>query len=165
MTRKTRVSLDDLDRKLLELLQEDAGRSLDQLGEAIGLSASAVQRRLMRHRASGVITTQVAVLDPKAVPGTVLACVLVTLERESKRQHASFRERMRAAPNVQQCYDLAGEWDYLAIVIASSMTHCREVLDELFMDAPNVKRFDTLFVFETIKRGLRIPLRQRKSAS
>jgi Lrp/AsnC family transcriptional regulator, leucine-responsive regulatory protein len=164
MASRPRITLDDLDHKLLDLLQEDAGRSLYQLGEAVGLSPSAVQRRLTRYRASGVITTQVAVLDPEVVPGTVLACVLVTLERESKRHHSSFRERMRAAPNVQQCYDLAGEWDYLAIIVASSMAHCRAVLDELFMDAPNVKRFDTLFVFDTIKRGLKVPLRQRKRA-
>lgn len=159
MGRQTSKTLDDLDRKLLDLLQQDAGRSLDQLGETIGLSPSAVQRRLARYRSSGLITKDVAVLDPAAMPGTVLACVLVTLERESKRHHSSFQDRMRAAPNVQQCYDLAGQWDYLAMIVASSMAHCRAVVSELFMDAPNVKRFDTLFVFDTIKRGLNIPLR------
>jgi Lrp/AsnC family transcriptional regulator, leucine-responsive regulatory protein len=154
------TSLDDLDRKLLDLLQQDADRSLYQLGDAIGLSPSAVQRRLTRYRSSGVIAKQVAVLGPDAVPGTVLACVLITLERESKRLHSSFQERMRAAPEVQQCYDLAGEWDYLAIIVTNGMARCRAVVDDLFMDAPNVKRFNTLFVFDTIKRGLNIPLRQ-----
>ena len=162
MARRTPTSLDDLDLKLLDLLQEDAGRSLYQLGDAVGLSPSAVQRRLVRYRSSGVLEKQVAVLDPGAVPGTVLACVLITLERESKRLHSSFQDRMRAAPNVQQCYDLAGEWDYLVIIVASSMAHCSEVVDELFMDAPNVKRFNTLFVFDTIKRGLNVPLRQQR---
>lgn len=160
MRRRTPNILDDLDRRLLDLLQQDAGRSLEQLGETIGLSPSAVQRRLTRYRSGGLIAKEVAVLDPEVLPGTVLACVLVTLERESQRLHASFRERMRTAPNVQQCYDLAGEWDYLAVIVASSMAHCRAVLDELFMDAPNVKRFSTLFVLDTIKRGLDIPLRQ-----
>ena len=159
MTRRTRITLDDLDRKLLDLLQQDADRSLERLGGAIGLSASAVQRRLTRYRSSGIIARQVAVLDPEAIPGTVLACVLVTLERESKRNHSSFQERMRAAPEVQQCYDLAGEWDYLVIVSASSMARCKSVLEDLFLDAPNVKRFNTLFTFGTIKRGLDIPLR------
>src|SRR5579859_7056682 len=54
MAPRTPTSLDDLDRKLLDLLQQDAGRSLYQLGEAIGLSPSAVQRRLSRYRSSGV---------------------------------------------------------------------------------------------------------------
>jgi DNA-binding Lrp family transcriptional regulator len=162
MARRTPSSLDDLDRKLLDLLQQDAGRSLYQLGDAIGLSPSAVQRRLTRYHSYGVIAKQVAVINPDAVPGTVLACVLVTLERESKRHHSSFQERMRAAPEVQQCYDLAGEFDYLAIIVTSSMGRCRTIIGELFMDAPNVKRFETLFVFDTIKRGLNIPLRQPK---
>lgn len=111
------TDLDDLDRKLLDLLQEDAARPLHDLGRAVGLSPSAVQRRLTRYRSTGLIAKQVAVLDPEAVTGTVLACVLVTLERESPRHHSSFRERMRAAPEVQQCYDLAGAWDYLAILV------------------------------------------------
>jgi len=100
------------------------------------------------------------VLDPDAVAGTVLACVLVTLERESKRLHADFRQRLLAASEVQQCYDLAGTWDYLVMVAANGMPRCRTVIDDLFLDAPNVKRYETLFIFEPIKRGLNIPLRQ-----
>jgi Lrp/AsnC family leucine-responsive transcriptional regulator len=157
--RKQNFQLDDLDRKLLDLLQNDAARPLYELGDLIGLSASAVQRRLSRYRSSGVIARQVAVLDPDVVPGTVLACVLVTLERETKKLHATFRQRLLAAAEVQQCYDLAGAWDYLVIVAANSMPRCRAVIDDLLLDAPNVKRYETLFIFEPIKRGLNIPVR------
>jgi Lrp/AsnC family leucine-responsive transcriptional regulator len=157
--RKQNFQLDDLDRKLLDLLQNDAARPLYELGDLVGLSASAVQRRLSRYRSSGVIARQVAVLDPDVVPGTVLACVLVTLERETKKLHATFRQRLLAAAEVQQCYDLAGAWDYLVIVAANSMPRCRAVIDDLLLDAPNVKRYETLFIFEPIKRGLNIPVR------
>jgi len=160
MAHRTTIPLDDLDRKLLDMLQQDAGRTLYELGDAVGLSPSAVQRRLARYRSSGLIARQIAVLDPGAVPGTVLACVLITLERESKRHHAAFQERMRTAPEVQQCYDLAGEHDYVAIFATSSLARCRAAIDELLMGAPNVKRFETLFVFDTIKSGLSIPLQQ-----
>jgi Lrp/AsnC family leucine-responsive transcriptional regulator len=163
MPRQRPPRLDDLDRKLLDLLQDDADRSLYSLGDAVGLSPSAVQRRLKRYRSSGLIARQIAVLDPQAVPGTVLACVLVTLERESQRQHNNFKERMLAAAEVQQCYDLAGEWDFLVMVVASSMARCRTVIDRLFLDAPNLKRYDTLFIFDTIKSGLKVPLRQPRS--
>ena len=159
MPRKPAFQLDELDRKLLDLLQNDAARPLYELGDLVGLSPSAVQRRLSRYRASGVIARQVAVLDPDVVAGTVLACVLVTLERESKKLHSGFRQRLLAAGEVQQCYDLAGAWDYLVIVAADSMPRCRTVIDDLLLDAPNVKRYETLFVFEPIKRGLNIPLR------
>jgi Lrp/AsnC family leucine-responsive transcriptional regulator len=159
VARKPTLQLDDLDRKLLDLLQHDAARPLYELGDLVGLSASAVQRRLSRYRSSGVIAKQIAVLNPDAVPGAVLACVLVTLERETKRLHADFRNRLAAASEVQQCYDLAGAWDYLVMVAASSMPRCRTVIDDLFLDAPNVKRYETLFVFGPVKRGLNIPLR------
>ena len=160
MPRKPAFQLDELDRKLLDLLQNDAARPLYELGDLVGLSPSAVQRRLSRYRSGGVIDRQVAVLDPDVIAGTVLACVLVTLERESKRLHATFRQRLLAAAEVQQCYGLAGAWDYLVIIAASDMPQCRTVIDELLLDAPNVKRYETLFVFEPVKRGLNIPLRR-----
>ena len=159
VARKPALQLDELDRKLLDLLQNDAGRPLYELGDRVGLSPSAVQRRMSRYRSSGVLDRLVAVLNPDAMPGTVLACVLVTLERETKRLHSAFRQRLQAAAEVQQCYDLAGAWDYLLIVAANSMPRCRAVIDELLLDAPNVKRYETLFIFEPIKRGLNIPLR------
>jgi Lrp/AsnC family transcriptional regulator, leucine-responsive regulatory protein len=162
MPRSRPLRLDDIDRKLLDLLQQEASRSLTELGDAIGLSPSAVQRRLTRYHSSGLIAQQIAVLNPRELPGTVLACVLVTLERESKKLHAAFEERMRASPEVQQCYDLAGEWDYLVIIATNGMPRCRAVIEELFLGTSNIKRYDTLFIFDTVKRGLNIPMRHRR---
>jgi Lrp/AsnC family transcriptional regulator, leucine-responsive regulatory protein len=153
------LHLDDLDHKLLEHLQQDAGRTLDELGEAIGLSPSAVQRRIRRYRSNGLIVRQVAVLDPEAVSGVVLAAVFVTLESESIREHNAFRQRMRTVPEVQQCYSLAGERDYLVIVVAGGMRECRDVVDRLFMDDPNVKRYTTHLVFDVVKTSLAVSTR------
>ncbi len=74
---RRRIALDDLDHRLLTCLQHDASRTLQELGEAVGLSPSAVQRRITRYRKAGLITRQVAVLDATVVPGAVLAAVLV----------------------------------------------------------------------------------------
>ena len=79
------IVLDAFDHRLLDLLQGDAGRTLTALGEAVGLSPSAVQRRIKRYRAHGLLR-QVAVLDAEAFPSVVLATVWVTMERESVRQ-------------------------------------------------------------------------------
>ena len=159
MAASRRIQLDAIDRKLLDLLQQDSARPLYGLGDAVGLSPSAVQRRLKRYRKSGLIRREIAVLDTDALPGTTLACVLVSLERESKRLHSGFQERMRAAPEVQQCYDVSGDWDYLVILVTDGMAHCRGVVEALFLEAPNIKRYSTLFVFGVVKSGLHIPLR------
>lgn len=159
MRRTPAESLDDVDRKLLNLLQQDAGLSLSALGEQVNLSPSAVQRRIERLRSSRIIAKQVAVLNDAALPGAVRACVLVALERESVKLHNGFRERICATAEVQQCYDLSGAWDYLVIVVADGMPACRAVIEQLFLEAPNIKRYDTHFVFEPVKVGLGIPVK------
>jgi DNA-binding Lrp family transcriptional regulator len=150
--------LDEFDHRLLDLLQRDASLTLTALGEAIGLSASAVQRRISRYRKAGLLR-QVAVLDASLLPAATLAAVWVTMERDTFRLHSAFRARMRAAPEVQQCYAVAGQWDYLVILVARSVAHYREVAERLFVDEGTVKRYETRLVFDTIKHGLNLPTR------
>lgn len=151
--------LDDFDHRLLYLLQRDGGATLSTLGDAVGLSASAVQRRITRYRATGLLR-QVAVLDPKALGNTTLAVVTVAMERESAKRHAAFCARIRAAPEVQQCYVLAGEWDYLVILATTGVAHCRQVAERLFADQDNIRRYETRLVFDIVKHGLELPTGQ-----
>ncbi len=155
----TPLALDEFDHHLLELLQRDSSCTLTALGDSVGLSPSAVQRRITRYRRHGLLR-EVAVLDPNALPATTLATVWVAMERDTLRLHTTFRTRMRAAPEVQQCYALAGEWDYLVILVASSVAHYREVAERLFVDEGTVRRYETRLVFDTVKLGLTLPTRQ-----
>jgi Lrp/AsnC family leucine-responsive transcriptional regulator len=150
--------LDEFDHRLLELLQRDADVTLTTLGEAVGLSASAVQRRITRYRKAGLLR-QVAVLDAGLLPAVTLAAVWVTMERDTFRLHSAFRARMRAAPEVQQCYAVAGQWDYLVVLVARSVAHYREVAERLFVDEGTVKRYETRMVFDTVKQGMNLPTR------
>ncbi len=150
--------LDEFDHRLLELLQRDASVTLTALGETVGLSASAVQRRIVRYRKAGLVR-EVAVLDPGLLPAVTLAAVWVTMERDTFRLHSAFRARMRAAPEVQQCYAVAGQWDYLVIIVARSVAHYREVAERLFVDEGTVKRYETRLVFDTVKQGMNLPTR------
>ncbi len=148
--------LDDFDHRLLQLLQRDGGATLTVLGEAVGLSPSAVQRRITRYRRSGLLRL-IGVINPKALGNTTLAVVSVAMERESAKRHAAFCARMRAAPEVQQCYVLAGDWDYLVILAATGVAHYREVAERLFMDEGNIRRYETRLVFDIVKHGLELP--------
>ena len=150
--------LDDFDHRLLDLLQADAGQTLTALGDAVGLSASAVQRRLTRYRTSGLMR-EMAVLEPELLGNLVLATVWVTMERESTRQLKAFYARMRAAPEVQQCYQLAGEQDYLVIMATTSLAEYRQAAERLFKDDGTIRRYDPHLVFATVKRGLALPPR------
>lgn len=101
---------------------------------------------------------QVAVLNPAAFGDVVFALVLVTLDRESTDRHTELRKRLARSAAIQQCYDLVGQYDYAVILAARGMQDLRRVVDDLFMDAPNLKRFDTFPVYEVIKAGLTIPI-------
>ena len=138
--------LDDFDHRLLALLQQDAARTLTALGEAVGLSASAVQRRITRYRSSGLLQ-QVAVLEPELLGNPVIAIVWVTMEREPTRQRRAFQNRM------------AGELDYVVIMATPSLADYRRAAERLFKDDGNIRRYDTHLVFETIKHGLALPTR------
>ncbi|WP_018656300.1 Lrp/AsnC family transcriptional regulator [Actinomadura flavalba] len=149
--------LDEIDALLLDLLQHDADRTLHDLGERVGLSPSAVQRRIARYRRDGLITRQVAVLDPHRLGPTVLATVLVTLDQESFEHHRAFAARMRADAQVQQCYRVAGPWDYVVVLASRSMRDCGRAGDRLFKADDNIRRYETLLVFDTVKTGLALP--------
>lgn len=151
-------NLDEIDNRLLDLLQHDADRTLRDLGDIVGLTPSAVQRRIARYRKAGLISRQVAVLDPHHLGPTILAAVMVTLRRETVEHHRAFAERLRRVPQVQQCYSISGPWDYLVVLTAPSPRRLHRLGDELFKSDDNIQRYETCIVFDTVKAGLTIPL-------
>jgi Lrp/AsnC family leucine-responsive transcriptional regulator len=156
------VKLDEIDHLLLDELQADAGRTLRELGELVGLSPSAVQRRMERYRAGGLLSRMSAVLDPKASHDLVMAVVLVAVERESQRLLGAFQRRLLAAPEVQQLYVCYGEWDYVVVLTTSGMAHHNEVSERLFNQEQNIRRYSTMLVLNPLRTGSAIPARALK---
>jgi Lrp/AsnC family transcriptional regulator, leucine-responsive regulatory protein len=153
------VQLDEIDHLLLDELQDDAGRTLRELGEVVGLSPSAVKRRMDRYRESGLVARTAAVLDPKASHDLVMAVVLVAVERDSPRLLGPLQRRLLAAPEVQQLYVCYGEWDYVVVLTTSGMAHHKEVSERLFNGTPNIRRYSTMLVVDPLRTGMAIPTR------
>ncbi len=150
--------IDEFDRELLELLQEDATRTLDELGAIIGLSGPAVQRRLKHHRETGLIQRTVAQVDPVALGVPITVLTLVTLERDSGRKADALRKKLADHPNVQLCYEIAGTFDLMAIIAVPNMEAYRRITEALFNADDNVRRFASHVALNTIKATLRVPL-------
>ncbi|MER6664219.1 Lrp/AsnC family transcriptional regulator [Amycolatopsis japonica] len=150
------MALDELDHLLLDLVQADAARPLHDLGDAVGLSPSAVQRRLTRLRAEGVIRAEVAVLDPEALGAGMTSVILVALTDDDEKSHAAFRERMLAEPRVQHCYSIVGQWDYVVVLLTPDLKASRYLSRKLFDE--HVKRFETLPAFEVVKSSQAVPV-------
>jgi Lrp/AsnC family transcriptional regulator, leucine-responsive regulatory protein len=147
---------DDIDVRLLDLLQQQADRTLREFGELVGLTPSAVQRRIARYKQRGLIST-VSMLDPDHTREIVRSIVLVTLVKESIDLHQQFKNRLTGRSEVQQCYAVSGRWDYVVVLTAPSVNACRELGDELFKADENVRRYETLIVFDAAKIGLSAP--------
>lgn len=153
------AELDNFDRAILAALQENNLISADRLGERVGLSTSAAQRRVKRLRSSGIVAADVAVLDPRAMGQGATFIVEVTLEREGAAQFESFKRRMLAAEEVQQCYYITGEGDFVLIITAADLQEYEQIIERLFFDDKNLKRFRTSVVLSRVKASLSIPIK------
>ena len=149
--------LDALDRRLLARWQRDTRRSAASLGDEIGLSAAAVQRRLKRLRESGVIEAEVALIDPDAGDAPLGCIVAVDLEREREADLDAVATRMRACAQVQQVYYVTGQADFVLHVVAADMAAYEAFTREHLLADGNVRSFTTHVVLRRIKRGFELP--------
>lgn len=148
---------DEKDSQLLDLLQRDARRSVQTLGDKIGLAAPAVQRRIRRMRDAGVTMGEVAVVDPVTVGLLMTVIVTVELEREHGEQLDAFRRKVVEEARVQQCYHVTGEGNFVLVALASSMDDYEALTRRLFFDDANVRRFRTSVVVGRSFRSLTVP--------
>ncbi|MEP1329996.1 Lrp/AsnC family transcriptional regulator [Pseudophaeobacter sp.] len=146
--------MDDKDLEILRLVQGNARLTADALSAEVGLSAPAVQKRLKRLRDSGVIQKEIAVLSAPKLGREMTVIVEVVLERESRMHLDAFKQRMRAAPQVQQCYYATGEADFILIVVTRDIKEYEEFTQEYFFDESNVSRFNTSVVMDRVKVSL-----------
>ena len=152
--------MDTFDRKILALFQDDTRRPAQAIGEAVGLSAAAVQRRLKRLREAGVIRGEVASLDPTSVGLPITCVVLLTLvSRPGPRAHLDrFKRDMRAEPQVQQCYQVTGAADMVLVVTTPSMEAYGDFVRRWIEANDVVVRYETHVVLDRVKVGLSLPL-------
>ncbi|QJR12069.1 HTH-type transcriptional regulator LrpC [Usitatibacter rugosus] len=159
MPPKTEPSLDTFDLRILALYQHDTQVPAAEIGAQVGLSAAAVQRRLKRLRETRVIEAETARVSPKSVGLPVTCVVAVDLRDESTREMTRFKRRMVARTEVQQCYYVTGQADFMLIVIAASMEAYEAFTREALLDDANVKSFTTHVVMDRVKVGMSLPIR------
>jgi Lrp/AsnC family transcriptional regulator, leucine-responsive regulatory protein len=153
-----RQQLDDLDIRLLGLVQENNLQTADQLAERIGLSPSAIARRLRRLRATGAIVADVALLSEEAAGQPLSAVVHIQLERHAPQEGDRLRRRLAASPHVQLVLDIAGSFDIMLLVVAANMDAYNRFADETLAEHPAVRRFESSFVKKRVKATLAVPL-------
>ena len=143
--------MDELDRRLLALLQEDARLTNAELSERVALSPSACHRRVRQLEAAGLIAGYSARLDPKALGLSVIGYVFVKLESHDAARLKRFADGVRAIPGVVAAHAVSGGGDYLLKVAAADMDAFSEIALNELARLPGVKDSTTSFVLSTIK--------------
>ena len=156
--KSTTVQIDDFDRAILRILQVDNGTPQRVIAERVGLSAPAVQRRIARLQASGVITANAAVVDPEMVGQPVTAIVEVNLLEDRTPLIERASRFFAAEPAVQQCYFVNGGVSYILVLSATSLSHFDSLLRRLFSDNEDVGTYRTFIVLNRVKVGLSVPI-------
>jgi len=155
-------TIDKLDRAILRRLQANGRETYDVIGEQVGLSPSAVLRRVKRLEDSGVIDRYVALVQPKTVGLGLTAYLNVRLEKyteTSKRNPMDvFRASVQTWPEVVECVSLTGEMDYLMRVVVADMQHYTRFVMDTLLKHPSVQDCKTSFVMDRVKVTTAVPL-------
>jgi DNA-binding Lrp family transcriptional regulator len=150
--------IDALDRQIAAVLQADNRQNIDAIAAQVGLSASAVHRRIARMREDGLIRADVSVLNEKAFGVGMTFIVEIVLEKVRVAEVSAIKKRLKAAPEVQQIYNVTGDVDLMLIVLARDVEHFEEISRALFSADPHVRRYRTSVVMDRVKTGQTIPL-------
>ncbi|MEV7181705.1 Lrp/AsnC family transcriptional regulator [Kitasatospora sp. NPDC093679] len=121
-------NLDETDRALIALLQQDAGRAYAALGRAVGLSAGAAHERVRKLRERGVVRRTTVEVDPKALGLGVLAFVMV----ESSAWMGDSAEAFAAIPEIEEAHIIAGSASVLVKVRTATTEQLQDVLRRLY---------------------------------
>lgn len=158
----TEHTLDKLDRSILRRLQENGRETYDVIGEQVGLSPSAVLRRVKRLEEAGVIERYVALVPPEKVGLGLTAYLNVRLEKSTeihkRNPMDAFKQSVQNWPEVVECASLTGDMDYLLRVVVSDMQHYSRFIMETLLKHPSVADCKTSFVLDRVKATTSVPV-------
>jgi Lrp/AsnC family leucine-responsive transcriptional regulator len=147
-------ALDDIDRHLLDLLQDDDRLTVAQLSKAIGAPASTINDRIKRLVRKGLIAGFHARLSPEALGLNLLAFVMVGWT--SPKVEQAFLKRIKASPFALECHHVTGAWNYLLKVRLRTTRDLERFLAETVKAVEGVERTETLVVLSSAKETCKL---------
>ncbi|MDS9467071.1 Lrp/AsnC family transcriptional regulator [Paracoccus sp. MBLB3053] len=143
---------DDIDNKLLTLLQRDASLSQRELADRVGLSQNACWRRLNRLGEAGVLRGSRAIVDPGALGLQLSVFIMIRTRHHDDAWARRFRARIEAQPEITEFHRIGGEWDYLAKAVTTGMVGY-DALYKRLIEGMDLERVTGVFSMETIFEG------------
>lgn len=150
--------LDDIDKKILRALQENAGLSGADLGRRAGVSAAVAARRVAAMEASGVIEGWTVDLDPRALGYEVSVSLRVTLDKTERQAFDAFIAAAREVSEIDAVQTLLGRVDVRLNVLARDLAHYQEIYRDRILGLPHVLDIEALMLVSDVKTTYALPL-------
>lgn len=150
--------LDEIDRRILRVLQQDGRITNQDLAQRVGLSPAACHDRFRRLRERGFITGFAALLDPVKIDRALLIFVEIQLDRTTAETFDRFAATVRRTPEILECHMVAGGFDYLIKARVEDMAAYRAFLGSTLVDLPGVRETRTYAVLEEVKSTVAMPV-------
>ena len=151
------MSISSQDKKILELLGEDAKLSHAEIGLKVGLSTSSVHRRIRAMEANGVIEGYGVRLNEAALNRATSVFVQVTLNNQQDDGLQAFEQAVRLSPDIAACYLMTGEADYLLRIAVSDTADYERVHRRVLTRLPNVERVISQVAIRTVCQKTLLP--------
>jgi DNA-binding Lrp family transcriptional regulator len=152
------ITLDPIDRRILDILQTDSNLTNVELARRVNLSPSPCLARVKALEAAGIIRGYVALADPSQLGLSLNVFIQVSLEKQIESELERFQTAMGNCPEVMECYLMTGDADYLLRVVVSDMKGLeRFIVDELSR-IPGVKNIRSAFALKQVKYQTALPL-------
>lgn len=145
--------MDAIDIKIVESLQKNGRITNVELARMNDLAPSSMLERVRRLEERGVITGYRAVVDPKQLDYNIQAMIMITLARHQVGSIDEFEEKVRAVPEVMECYHLTGQYDYLLHLVVRDIDHLGTVIKHTIGGIPGVEKQETFLALSTVKEN------------
>ncbi len=150
--------IDSVDRRILDLLQSQPGINAAAIGEKIGLSQSAVWRRMQSLREEGIIREQAVKIDREKIGLNTMVFAHVKLTSHGRSNLAAFAEAVRSYPQVLDCYVLLGNVDFLLRIVTEDIKSYEQFFFEKLSQLPGIQEINSSIALSEIKHSTVLPI-------
>lgn len=155
------MKIDDLDIKIMQILQANARTTIREISEQIGMSSTPVFERVKKLENNGFIQKYVALLDEAKLGYKMVAFVQISLNLHNLEEVNAFTDRVTAFPEVMECYHTTGESDFLLKILVRDMDEFNQFILYKLSEIENLSHVKTQFALSTRKRTTEIGLHSK----
>ena len=149
-------SLDKLDYKILNILQEDNTIDIKDLAERIGLSFTPTYERVKSLKNNGIIKKYVAIVDREKVGYELVAYCNVTIKNKSVEILRDFEEKLNKCPEIVEVVSVSGVYDYMIKIVTKNIKEYNDFVEKTFTNYPHIGDYHSSIVLCTVKEETKI---------